>query len=128
MSDTDGSLGMSSRTDDELGWELFARLFLRFEAAGQRDVTIHVIDMWPVGFKLSRRGSLLVVNQGQEGRLIELTLLWTHRPESRKQWRATICRSADRERLALIPGPEGTFDDMVKEVVRTVLNKTGHQE
>jgi len=118
---------LAGRTDDELSREVFGQLFVRFEAARKRDRSIHVIDMWSVGFKLSRHGSLLVVNQGQEGRLLEITLLGTHKPEGRTPWRAAIWRSLDRTRLALVPGPEGTVDDIVEEVVRTVLGKTGPQ-
>ena len=119
---------LAGRTDEELSREVFGRLFVRFEAARKRDVSIQIIDMWSVGFKLSRHGSLLVVNQGQEeGRLIEIALLWTRKPEGRTPWRAAIWRSLDRTRLALVPGPEGTVDDIVEEVVRTVLGKTGPQ-
>jgi hypothetical protein len=119
---------LAGRTDDELSRELFGRLFVRFEAARKKDSSLHVIDVWAVGLKLSRHGSLLVVNQGQQGRLIEVTLVWTHKPEGKKPWRAAIGRSADGNRLTLIPGPEGTVDDIIEEVVRTVLSKTGLQE
>jgi hypothetical protein len=124
MTDENGDRGISSRTDEELGRELFAKLLIRFEAARKKDPSIHVIDVWSVGFKLSRPGNLLIVNQAQEGRLIEITLLWTRNPGVRKPWRAAIRRSLDRTRIALIPGPEGTLDEIVEAVVRTVLSKT----
>jgi hypothetical protein len=118
---------LAGRTDDELRRVLFTRLFGRFEAARKEDLSIHVIDVWSLGFTLSRRGSLLTVNLGQEGRLIEITLLWTHKPGEHKPWKATIWRSLDRTRVVLLPGPEGTLDDIVEEVVRTVLSKTGRR-
>jgi hypothetical protein len=128
MTDVDGDRGISCRSDGELSRELFGRLFVRFEAARKKDRSIQIIDMWAVGLKLRRHGSLLVVNQGQEGRLIEITLLWTHRPESGQPWRASIWRSLDTKRFALIPGPEGAIDEIVEAVVRTVLSKTELQK
>jgi hypothetical protein len=120
-----------ARTDDELGRKLFARLFLRFEKARKTDRTIHVIDMWSVGFSLRLHGSKLTVNQGQQGRLLEIALVSKHKPQDgddrAEPWRATICRSADGTRVALTPGPEGTLDEIIEEVVRTVLSKTAPQ-
>ena|SRR5262249_46215605 len=117
-----GALGISNRTDDELSRELLAKLLRRFEAAREKDSPEHSwLEVSPISFKLSRHGTLLVVNKGQEGRLIEITVLWTHNRGDRKPWRASIFRSLDRKRLALIPGPEGGLDDIVEEVVRTVL-------
>jgi hypothetical protein len=124
MIDKNGSLGISSRADDELSRDLFAKLLRRFEAARKKDPSIQVIEVWSVGFRLNRPGNLLIVNQAKDGRLIEITLLWTRNPRERKPWRAAICRSLDRTRVALIPGPEGTVDEIVEAVVRTVLSKT----
>jgi hypothetical protein len=90
MTDKNGAPRNSSRTDDELSRELFAKLLIRFEAARKKDVSIHVIEVWSVGFKLNRHGSLLIVNQGQEGQLIEIALLGTHKPHGRQPWRGTI--------------------------------------
>jgi hypothetical protein len=118
-------------TDDELGRKLFALLFLRFEKARQKDRTIHLIDMWSVGFSLRLHGRKLTVNQGQRGRLLEITLVSMHKPQDgddrEEPWTATISRSADGTRVALTPGPEGTLNEIIEEVVRTVLSKTAPQ-
>ena len=126
------ALEISNRTDDELGRELFGRLYLRFEKARKKDRSIHVIDLWSVGFSLSRHGSKITVNQGQQGCLMEITVIRTRKPEDRSSrdrlWNATVRRSADEARLALIPGPEGTLSEIIEEVVRTVLSKTAPQD
>jgi len=111
---------LMNRSDDELGRELFGRLFIRFEALRKKDRSIRVLDAWSVGFKLNRNGSLLVVNQGHQSRLIEIALLRTQKPGSAdalaKPWRATICCSVDRKRLALVPGPEGSLDEIIERL------------
>jgi hypothetical protein len=119
---------MAGRTDDALRAVLFQRLLERLEAEQKKDPTIRRFDRKPYVFSLSRHGNELTVDQGYKDRLMRVTLRWRHKPNTDDldaPWKATVSRTMDQARLALLPeGPQGTMDEIIEKIVVTFLRYT----
>jgi len=71
------------------------------------------------------------VDQDAPGCLVRITVEWRQRPNGHspeEHWTASVFRTADGTRVALVGGVEGTIEAVVDGVVKTFLEGTQQGE
>jgi hypothetical protein len=108
-------------TDDEVRRELFASLVERLKAERAKDPSLNVIDRSPLLQSLSTNGHMLTVDQGERKRLMRVEMKWRPGPDEDEPSLFYVTRSTDRMQLVMNPGPEGDFNTIIDDIVRTFL-------
>ena len=111
-------------TDDELRQQVFRVIVATLEAEAEQDPATTVENRTSVAFALSRHGNLLTIHQAEGQRLVSGELEWKYTPDADAPWTFSVSRTTDGSRLQLTPGPEGSVDEIARNIVRTFIDQT----